>query len=106
MKRFLMNEVIQKYIGIIIAAVTIVGYVITTTEYVFGLESKIESLDAKVEKNAKSGSAALSAYKKEQLVLQEFTKARLPMVLSNSVDVGWIRSTCCSELDNIFLVKE
>ncbi len=101
-----MNEMIQKYVGIVIAIVTIVGYIIGTSSYIIGLESKIESLDAKVEKNAKSGSTALSAYKREQLVIQEFTKTRLPMVLSNSVDVGWIRSTCCSELDNIFLVKE
>jgi len=99
-----MNEVIQKYIGIIIAAVTIVGYVITTTSYIFGLEAKIESLDAKIEKNAKSGSNALKAYKQEQVLMQEVVKARMPMIIKNGVNYNWLRDTCCSEID-IMTVK-
>ena len=101
-----MGETIQKYVGIVIMLATVIGYVVTSSAYVLGLEAKIEALDASVAKNAKSGSNALAAYKQEQLVLQEFTKARLPMVLSNSVDVGWIRSTCCSELESTYVIKE
>jgi len=101
-----MGETIQKYAGIVIMLATVIGYVVTSSAYVLGLEAKIEALSASVDKNAKSGSNALAAYKQEQLIMQEFTKARLPMVLSNSVDVGWIRSTCCSELDSVFVIKE
>jgi len=96
-----MNDMIQKYIGIIIAAVTIVGYVITTTGYIFGLEAKIEMLDAKIEKNAKSGSNALKAYKQEQFLMQEVVKDRIPIVLRNQLNFDWLRETCCDEINTV-----